>query len=362
MTMQRGKRAKLVIGILLGILVAFCVISFFADRAILAQSFSRVDPINMRLSLTDADIAADYPYTDVEFYSGDTLLRGHVYEPQVDDDARGLLVFVHGIYAQHENYLALITAFVDRGWRVFAYDATGCGASEGDSVRGMPQSALDLHAALSYIESNGIAQGETVVVVGHSWGAFATGAALNFDHDVEAAVCMSGFSDSLAILDETAQRMFGPIGRTQYPFIYLNNLIDFNENASLSAVEGINHANIPVMVIHGTDDTVISYDGASISAHADKIANPFVSYIVEDVEGRNGHNSYFYSVESQDYLDECAAAFLEFAEDYGGVDKVAPEAVSSFRDSIDLKRANTADPALMDLMDAFLVQSTMRSL
>ena len=43
---------------------------------------------------------------------------------------------------------------VDHGWRVLAYDATGSCESEGEGTVGLVQSALDLDAALTYVENN----------------------------------------------------------------------------------------------------------------------------------------------------------------------------------------------------------------
>lgn len=354
MNVRLKSKKRAILGGAVSIIILFCLISFVGDRIMFSQAFARVD--NSRtLGLYDSDIATDYPFVDVEFVSGSNTLRGHIYGS--GNPGRGLMVFVHGMFSQHEDYLALICAFVDKGWRVFAYDATGCGISDGDSMRGMPQSALDLDAALTYVETTGMANGAPVVVVGHSWGAYATGSVLNFDHDIKAAVCLSGFSDPVAIMNETADGLLGPLGKTQYPSIYLNLLSEFGSAATLSAVDGINHANIPVMVLHGDGDATIQYDGASIMGHANQITNSQVVYVTKSEENRNGHNTYFYSPESQAYLNDVMEGLSEIAKGYGGLNAIPQNVFEAYRATVDLRKANTADPVLIDQIDSFLVAS-----
>lgn len=58
----------------------------------------------------------------VSFKSGDNNLRGYLYGQGQD---QGLVVVAHGLGGGADSYLPQITYFVDQGWRVFAYDATG---------------------------------------------------------------------------------------------------------------------------------------------------------------------------------------------------------------------------------------------
>ena len=55
---------------------------------------------------------------------------------------KGLIVVVHGL-GRADDYLAQIMYFVDSGFKVFAYDSTGCYDSEGNSIKGFPQAVLD---------------------------------------------------------------------------------------------------------------------------------------------------------------------------------------------------------------------------
>ena len=123
-----SKAAKVAIGVVVGLVVVFCVGSFVLDRNLLGQTYARYTPEGPSLFLTDADVAADYPFENVSFELGGSTLRGHVYGVE---NTRGLVILRHGIFSQHQDYLAFVTALVDRGWKVFAYDAIGCGESDG---------------------------------------------------------------------------------------------------------------------------------------------------------------------------------------------------------------------------------------
>ena len=77
-------------------------------------------------------------------------------------------------------------------------------------------------------------------------------------------------------------------------------------------------------------------------------------YITKDEDGRNGHNTYFYSPESKAYLDECGGRLAQLTADYDG--SVPEDVLADFMESVDKRRANTADPALMDEIDSFLTE------
>lgn len=399
--------------IIAGVVLVCCAGAFALDRMALSQTYARVAEPKASLLPTYALYENDYPRTDVEFQLNGATLRGHVYGA---DNDRGLIVFRHGIFSQHQDYLALITALVDKGWRVFAYDAIGCGESDGDSTMGMSQSPLDVAAAIDYARESGMADGMPLALFGHSWGGYGVAAALGLrPGSVDACVTMSGYDTPVKILTASAERAYGVAGRVQQPFLWLNCLIDFGaENADRSASDAVVNSGVPTLVIHGTGDAVVPYEEMSIldslhdrgvgemasdgveggeagrdvasgaggedgahdignvrgisgtSATGSASGRPLsqnagtavnsVKLLVKSDEGRNGHNDYFYSRESQAYLNECAAALQQLLDENG--DNADAPAVQEFLESVDLRRANTADPQLINEIDSFL-QSTL---
>ena len=273
------------------------------------------------------------------------------------ENPKGFIVFRHGITSEHADYLALILAMVDRGWTVFAYDAIGCGTSDGDNVKGMAQSPLDIVAAVKFARENGLVGDLPLVLWGHSWGGYGVAAAMDIVPDVDACVTMSGYNSPVGVLMEFTGRMMGPLAATQLPTMWLNNKLVFGADADRTAVDGINKTSAPVLVIHGTDDKVVEYGGSSIVAQRDRITNGNVQYLSFDEPGRNGHNSYFYSAEANEYLNGKATELAKLKEQYPN--GIPDEVLASFMEGFDSKRANVANPELIDAIDAFLVEQCL---
>ncbi len=239
------------------------------------------------------------PCLAVYFMSADSKLSGYIYG---EDDVKGLVVISHGRGASAESYLSEIQYFVDHGWRVFAYNNTGTNLSEGDSVKGLSQSLFDLQSALDYIARNAQLNNLPIVLYGHSWGGYAVTSILNYDYPILAVASIAGFdTPRKAIYDYAVCKanIFGALG---FPFFWGYHCIIFGENANISAVDGINNTQIPVMIIHGTEDKTLRYDVGSIISCQDKISNPNVIYISRDCENQNGHTNLVFAVDEDNNL------------------------------------------------------------
>lgn len=346
---RRSPARKVSVVVAIALLV-FGIGSFIADRAIMGQTYARVPVSQPNLLAVFDDYAGQYQRDPVEFTFDGSALRGYVYGPE---NTRGLIVFRHGIFSQHQDYLPLILAMVDKGWRVFAYDAIGCGESDGDNVIGFSQSPLDVAAAVQYARDSGMADNMKIALWGHSWGGYGVAAALGLCPDVDACVTMSGFDTPLGIMRNGAEQMMGPFAATQVPTMWLNMVVDFGLDANRSASKAIAASGVKTLVIHGVEDGVVPYEGESILANASAGQGiPNVSTITFDTPGRSGHNTYFYSLESQEYLGECANMLQELLEENG--DKPDASEVVEFLETVDKWKANTADPGLIGDIDSFL--------
>ena len=338
--------------IMLFVLLLLGVISFFADRAILGQTYARVPAANPNLLATYDDYAGSYDREAVEFELDGKTLRGYVYGPS---NTRGLIIFRHGIMSQHQDYLPMIIAMVDKGWKVFAYDAIGCGESDGDDVIGLSQSPIDVVAAVGFAHKSGMADGMQIALWGHSWGGYGVAAALGeCADDVSACVTMSGFDTPMKELEVGARSTLGPFAFTQAPTLWLNTFLVFGSDGNRSASQAIIDSGVPTLVMHGVNDPVIPYDEASILSNTTVDGNvpANVSTMTFTEPGRSEHNSYFYSVESQNYLNDCGKKLQQLLDENDD-DPNAPEVVA-FMNGVDKLKANTADPALIEEIDGFL--------
>ena len=139
-----SRRSRVLRRILFLALAVYLICSVAAVQIMNAALFGRADEPD-GLTVRYADVAADYPRQTVTFSSGSAQLTGWLYPAE---DAAALVVIAHGLGADAEVYLPETMHFVDNGYSVLAYDATGTGASGGSGTRGLAQSALDREAAL----------------------------------------------------------------------------------------------------------------------------------------------------------------------------------------------------------------------
>lgn len=347
---KTGKRIAISAAVLI---VVFSVAAFGFDRYVLSMTYKRHVGNELALLPSYSMYEKDYPRTDEQFQLDGRTLRGHVYGA---DNNRALVIFRHGIFSKHEDYLPFITSMVDRGYRVFAYDAIGCGESDGDNVLGMSQSPIDVAAAIDFARESGMCEGMPIALWGHSWGGYGVAAALASRPDVDACVTMSGFDTPVKVLVSSATGSYGPIGVIQEPFLWLNTVIDFGNAANVSASDAVASSGVPTFVIHGIGDTTVVYEGVSILDNLqNRLQNTAEGKVVFKTladEGRDGHNDYFYTRECQAYRGECAAELQALLDENG--DDAGAEEVKAFLASVDMRKANTADPALVDEIDAFL--------
>jgi pimeloyl-ACP methyl ester carboxylesterase len=300
----------------------------------------------------------DYPgFTGrgISFQSGKNTLTGDVFGAK---NRKGLLVLSHGIGGGAEDYLSEIVYFVDHGWKVLAFDNTGSYRSDGKGTRGMAQSAIDLNAALDYVESDPDLKDLPLVLYGHSWGGYAVAAVLDGAHEISAAVSVAGYERPMSILMEQAKQMLGLFAYVEAPYIWIYNRILFGGNANRSAVNAINVSGTPILIIHGSGDEAIDPDGASIIAWRDRITNPRAEYMIREEAGVNGHNTLLLTSAAAVYQKEIQAEGQAIVEKYeGDPEKIPAKALDSYYNSIDRLRVSQLDPAAMDQIGAFLDRS-----
>jgi len=104
-----------------------------------------------------------------------------------------LVVFDHGWGGGHRSYMKEIEKLCRAGFRVFAYDHTGCMTSEGEGARGFSQSLRDLDDCLQTLKADPAVCTDDISVMGHSWGGYATLNIASRHPDVKRVVVLSGF-------------------------------------------------------------------------------------------------------------------------------------------------------------------------
>jgi len=340
------RNAKLLVKLLIVFSLVFTVIgcALLANKTY-SYAFGRIEEVSddeFHTYMTWKDIDhTKYSRENVYFYSGENKLQGFVYG---GSNNNGLVIVSQGLGNTADHYLRIVMYFVDKGWRVFSYNNTGVSGSEGESVRGLTQSLFDLNAALAYIGNSNELSGLPIMLVGHSWGGFAVCTVLNYDHKINAVASFAGFNNGNEVINDLGVERVGKI------FNLVSRKIDdiesqlFGDVSKLTAVDGINKAGIPVIIVQSVDDDVISAAKTSIYAHRSSITNPNAEIIFLDGENAAGHEFVFCSKEQREYISRAAASW----KSYKAKNKKAKRQQWAEENNFDVFKANELN---MDLME-----------
>lgn len=284
---------------IIGFILIFSIISMVIVMVIYNGQFPRYERHDTTITagLRYEDLKEQYPRSLVSFKSGNNRLQGYVYG---SNQEQGLIVIAHGLGGGADSYLSQITYFVDKGWRVFAYDVTGSFDSEGDTTKGFPQALIDLDAALTFISSQSEFNNLPTLLFGHSWGGYAVANVLHYDHEIAGIVSVSGTNSAMDMVLEQGNSMMGNFIYIQYPYLWLYQRAMFGKVADFNAVDAINQSDVSVLIVHGTEDESVAYDGSSIISKLNEITNPNVKTISLSEPGQSGHNNLFDSDASRD--------------------------------------------------------------
>ena len=265
--------------IILSIMVAFSATSMAATKLIYDRIYTRVAPeVTPVPEELQPMVRERQP---LSYPSGAHQLAGYLYCAQGGQDA--LVILVPGYHAGADSYLWQIKGLLDRGWSVLAFDPTGWGASQGDSLVGFSQVLVDLEQTLKYVEKSGYFGYTNIILLGHSQGGYAACCALEYDKRICAAVSVSGVNSPMEGVVGAAAAYTGPLAYGNYGFLWAYQALLFApERVNLRADRQIARASVPVLVIHGEQDTQVPAERYSILSHREQIPQGRAEYLVCD--------------------------------------------------------------------------------
>lgn len=231
---------------------------------------------------------------------GSLRLKGYFYPAR---HSKGTVVLVHGIHAGADDYIPLALKFVENGYDVLSYDGTGTYDSEGDGTVGLSQGLVDLNGVLSYVKGGNFKK--PLFLVGHSCGGYAVTSVLALHKGVSACAAIAPPNNCFTLILEKGTQYAGELAAqgltAEFLEAYQRRL--FGSFSECSGVNGINEANVPVIIAHGLNDKVISFGKQSVIAHKHEITNKQVSYYLGT--GRSdGHDSVWHSFRAAEYKEE----------------------------------------------------------
>jgi len=320
-----------------------------------SKVFGRVDEFNenrFTSYFTWKEIDQDrYFREEIFFYSGINKLQGFIYGTKNNN---GLVVISEGLGGTADSYFPLITYFVDKGWCVFAFNNTGVSGSEGEGTQGLYQSVIDLDAALTFIERENRFTNLPVMLVGHSWGGFAVCAVLNYPHRVSAVVSFAGFNSCHEVLEEIGYSYAGKKINMLKPYLEKIENQRFGDAVQVTAIDGINKTDIPVMIVQCSDDSVIRTKTTSIYAHREKITNPNVQIVYRDGDNATGHQRVYASSKQQEYIKWANSNWKTY---YQAAHKKASLTQWAREVNFNKALANEIDTNLMNCINDFFIKA-----
>ena len=267
-------------------------------------------------------------------------LQGYLYSYQNPIEGR-LIVFDHGFGGGHLTYMKEIEKLCAHGYRVFAYDHTGCMESGGESPGGLAQSLCDLNDCITAIKADKHFDGLELSVMGHSWGAFSTLNIAALHPEISHIVAMCGF---VSVAEMIKTFFAGPLAPYRRAVLALERASNprFSE---FNAVESLKNSNVKALLIYSEDDQLcrrVHYDILKEGLkEKENIKFLFVS--------GKGHNPN-YTADAVKLLGEFGKARTKFAKKKN----VTAEEKARFVASFDWKAITAQDEAVWNEIFAHL--------
>lgn len=311
-------KAKKIIRISVTVIVLLFIALLWAGTLIaydenFNQRFTSYEPKLLYLSDFEGLKRTQYQFTS----NKNQKLTGYLYSSEKSpagknaSDAKGLIVFAHGFGGGgHNSYMNCINCFAEKGYLVFAYDATGNDESQGlgrkNAVGGLPQGVIDLNYAISFVEESGNFPSLPIFLCGHSWGGYSVINVLNYHPEVKAVAEISGFNSSGGMFIAGGKDMAGNFIYSLMPFLYIHEFFKYGKYSFSTGVKGIRKTDARVAIIHGMKDTTVPVEyGYSIYYRHFK-DNSRVTFIPYE---EMNHSNILRSQKGNDYIKAFNADF-----------------------------------------------------
>ncbi|MBE6633260.1 MAG: alpha/beta fold hydrolase [Ruminococcaceae bacterium] len=268
------------------------------------------------------------------------MLKGYFYCYRAPIEGR-LIIFDHGFGGGHRAYMKEIELLCRHGYRVFAYDHTGCMESGGVSPNGLAQSLRDLDDCVKAIKADPRLAGVELSVMGHSWGGFSTMNIAALHPEITRIVALCGFVS----VEEMIKTFFGGFLRGYCGAVLSLERACNPDYASFNAVESLASSNVQALLIYSANDALCSRVHYEILRAGLKEKNT-VKFMLEKKKGHNPN-----------YTEDAVKLLGEFGKARGRLARkknLTAEEKQRFVSSFDWERMTAQDEAVWQEIFAHL--------
>lgn len=188
------------------------------------------------------DVAVVLPgIEEVTYPTEDGLTLVAWYVPAAGEEPSGTVVVFNGNAGNRANRIPLAGAFAERGYAVLLVDYRGYGGNPGHpSEEGL---AADARAAVAYLKARSGFDPDRLVYFGESLGA-------------AVALGLVGHQEPAVLVLRSPFTSLPDVASTHYPFLPTSLLL-WDRYPNLETIQGIN---VPVMIIAGSDDSIVPFE------------------------------------------------------------------------------------------------------
>jgi pimeloyl-ACP methyl ester carboxylesterase len=229
------------------------------------------------------------------------------------------------------------------GFRVFAYDHTGCMESGGADPNGMAQSLCDLNDCITTLKADTRFAGVELSVVGHSWGGFSTLNITAFHPEITHVVVMSGFVSVEMLVGSFFSGLLKGYRKAVMALERQANprFVDCNAVQTLSSTQA------QVLLIYSDDDQMCRKDPHYDALQAGLSHKENVRFLLVSGKGHNPN----YTADAVKYLGQYSALQNKLTRKK---QLETPEQKAEFVASFDWERMTAQDEAVWQQIFACL--------
>jgi uncharacterized protein len=204
------------------------------------------------------------PYEDVSFRNPDGLtLRGwYLPPPAVGATRAPAIAYGHGNATDRRQWLPVALAVHEAGFAQLLFDFTGRGDSDGEVITLGAHESGDLRAALDDLAARVDVDPLRLAVGGRSMGAAAALFLAADDARIKALVLDSPYTDLKALVDRTLSSYFIPAVLVRPALFDVAGWRAHYAPGSVRPIDAIRKVKAPILLLHGTKDTLVPFADA----------------------------------------------------------------------------------------------------
>ncbi len=214
-------------------------------------------PKHLPNTYTPKDLGFGYEQITFSATDGENLSGWLIYSPE----AKGTIICCHGYPANKSDILPVVS-FLYPQFNLFLFDFRGHGDSQGRLVTFGLREDRDLSGAIDYIKGNPKISELPIGIWGYSFGGAVGIKVCTQNKQIKAIVTDSTY----ASFPEMIIQYYGNLGQLKYLFGFcgklLGNIFLKGGLSQLSPENFIGSSNVPILIIHASDDPFIPVEHA----------------------------------------------------------------------------------------------------